>query len=1059
MGDNNCLKRSIIRLSEFPLFLKITIVRLSHLQRWPRRVGWLLCLVCSCFLEASETIALKSEDYFAGFEHRVWKKADGLADNEIHAITQTHDGYLWLSTRGGLTRFDGLNFRNFNRASNPELISHNFQNFVEDRAGNLWAGTTKKPGAFLLSGNAFRALGAHDFLIGSGRFGGVWFVKGQAIQDPLRDISVPIVVEASIKLFESKDRVVWVGQGDALEKWDPRSRQQAFFRFPDAQRQFAGMTLDGTGRLLVLRSAPTEPIMVLYNGGETNYPVYAEINENNGARGPFLFTDNAGDVWIPYKANTLIRIGEGRFRSVPLPWAESHEFALCMFEDREGRFWIGSESSGLHCFSRKRIERISTEKELPFDNIRTVYQTRDGSIWAGAEGGLVHIQTNSSASYTENEGLSNNSVRALAEDSNGVLWIGTRTGLNSLRDGKITKHPIPFLAGHEYDGALGSNKIRAIYPGRFGDLWLGVPFGLVSIQEGRTNLLHLPYAVYDVTAIIEDDSNNLWFAINGYGLRRISLIGNGDGRSLDTNSMAAFTMRDGLSTDHCWILYQDSEGLIWAGGERGLNCIDHAGSIKSFTTEDGLPENRMNTIIGDDFDNLWIGFDHGICRVSRRELKTGGNGSRKLRIIFYDEVDGLPSSEINGEVSFPSSCKTSDGKLLFATTKGIAVIDPKKILQPEVPPRPVIERVLADGQDLKMVAADVMKLTDFSPRKATANPDQSLLTSAATTLEPGRGRILEFHYTACSFTAPERTRFEYKLEGYEQNWQDAETRRVAYYSNLGPGDYRFQVRAINHHNVKNLSSASFAFSIRPYLWQRASFWLLISGMSACVLYGFYKFRMAHHRQIERLRGELALARERDRIAKDLHDGAGAALTELRLLSALAEQHIRYPDRIKGTVSSIAAAAGRLEKNLREIIWLAHSESQTLEGILSRACEQAEALAAPAGIRCHFDIPANIPKADLSSEDSQNLYFALKEALNNAVKHSKATELRLAASIKNFSVTISVKDNGIGIESTDRRNGQHLGMLTMRERITRIGGHFEMKPENGTQVLFHIPFCL
>jgi signal transduction histidine kinase len=518
---------------------------------------------------------------------------------------------------------------------------------------------------------------------------------------------------------------------------------------------------------------------------------------------------------------------------------------------------------------------------------------------------------------------------------------------------------------------------------------------------------------------------------------------------------------EGLSTDHVWTIHEDDEGLIWAGGERGLNLIDPKGAITSFITENGLPDNEINSILSDDLGNLWVGHNHGIYRVSKQELKDlVGRHISQLHAVSYDEVDGMSSSETNGELSSPSAVKTSYGHLLFATTKGIAVVDPKRLLEPEPAPLPVIEQVLVDGQDVKTIAADVRRLTYSSPqtsRGVDLKENQSLLTSTAIRLEAGRGRVLQFHYTGCSFIAPERLRFQYKLEGYDKDWRDAGTRRVAYYSNLSPRDYTFRLRAGNHHDVWNLAGTSFGFSITPYLWQRYSFWAAISLLMGGSICGFHRYRLAHHRQIERLQGDLALATERDRIAKDLHDGAGAALTELRLLSALAEQHHRNPNRIEQTVKSIAATTNRLQASLREIIWMARPESQTLEGLLSRACEQAESLAHPSGIACSFDIPDDLPALSLGPDRSQNLDLAIKEALNNAVKHSDATKLQIIARVAESIVSIVIKDDGKGFNPAAARSSNHgLGLVTMQERLEKIGGRFEIVSNHGTIIRFEIP---
>jgi len=478
---------------------------------------------------------------------------------------------------------------------------------------------------------------------------------------------------------------------------------------------------------------------------------------------------------------------------------------------------------------------------------------KQGAAWIGTEGaGLYRYADGQWQTFGPGQGISNAFVWSVCETHDNRLMVGTWGG------GLITRH------GEQFHAEPGLSQINtpvlSMLEGKKGELWIGTTSGLYRFEQGKVtwtagrDQLTLP----DVRSIAEASDGAIWFGMSGGGLGR-----------LQDGVLKQFRKSDGTGSNFILCLHADADGTLWYGSsDNGLGRWKN-GKFSSVTPSNGLPSSVICHIVEDNAGFLWMSSHRGILRVSREELNQCADGSStSLQCLVYGRSAGLPSLTCSGGFQ-PGATKGPDGRLWFPTAKGVAIVNPLEITTNQVVPPVLIESLSAGGEIIGPLPGEGAK----------KEHDGTLQ------VRPGKRRF-EIQYTGLSFTAPGKVRFRHRLKGLEDEWQEAGTRRVAEYSYLKPGDYRFQVIACNNDNVWNNTGATLSFTVLPYFWQTAWF------RSACVLvlgatFGTAIFVGSRHRlrvrlgQLERQRG---IERERTRIARDIHDDLGASLTRINMLS-------------------------------------------------------------------------------------------------------------------------------------------------------------------------------
>ena len=434
-------------------------------------------------------------------------------------------------------------------------------------------------------------------------------------------------------------------------------------------------------------------------------------------------------------------------------------------------------------------------------------------------------------------------------------------------------------------------------------------------------------------------------------------------------------------THAVWVIHEDSESALWLGTERGLVRLKNGHSFL-FTPRNGLPEDFVNQILEDNTGNLWLGGERGIYRIDKGELDKIADGRSSSAVcVTYDEDEGLLSQETNGRKNQPGALKSADGRLWFCTTKGLAIFDPARLPDQTNAPSVIIEQIRSNGKPVFNNKPDSIAVE--KPNRVSSTP------ASEAGLPPGAGRILEIHYTACTFVAADKVRFKHRLVGLETDWTDAANRRFAQYANLKPGRYRFEVLAANKYGVWSQSATAFAFTLAPFFWQTWWFYLVSGGLVTALTALMLRWRVREVRRIHQLEQNYALNEQRNRIARDIHDELGALLTHILQVSGETRKNVTQPEKVEAQTDKIASLAEEAVDNIREIVWANNAKYDTLEDLVSYLREYAASFLASTPIQVTFDFPQTVHPQKVSGLFRRHVLLVVKEALQNVVKHTDA----------------------------------------------------------------------
>jgi signal transduction histidine kinase len=470
-------------------------------------------------------------------------------------------------------------------------------------------------------------------------------------------------------------------------------------------------------------------------------------------------------------------------------------------------------------------------------------------------------------------------------------------------------------------------------------------------------------------------------------------------------------------------LYVTTDNSLWLGSAgQGLGRLK-AGRFTQFSTEQGLPDDYLSNILSDNHGRLWFAGNRGIFSVPQKAFDDidAGKATRVLPMV-YGRNDGLQRLQASHD-AWPGALRGADGRLMFAMQSGVAVVYPDEIKEEAVPPSAVIERVTVNG---KTVAA-----------YGTVGPRLRLA--------PGQ-RQVEFSFTAPSLLMPESMGFKYRLHGLDKTWVNSGARRTADYSQLVPGHYQFQVAACNSNGVWNEDAVALELVVEPYWWETT--WFRVAGplvAASLILAGVILFlRRRYTFKIERLELLRATEKERSRIAADLHDEVGSSLTKISRLAA------------KRDDAEISETARRVVQAMDEIVWTVNPRNDTLDSLAVYLVHYLEDFLRPAGIACEFNVALKGPEVMLSAEMRHNLFLAVKEAVNNAVKHAAPRRVRLGLALHEEALTVTVQDDGCGFMPGAQAVGAD-GLVNIRQRLAAIGGQVDITsvPGHGTTVTLQV----
>ena len=960
----------------------------------------------------------------------VWKTDEGLPQSSVTSIIQTREGYLWLGTFGGAARFDGVRFTTFGSDRIPGL-ERRILSLFEDRRGAIWAGTEE--------GDLLRLDGGS-----------------------LKSYSLPSRGSASkyIRAFcETPDGVLWMN-----------SAEGQLFRLAGDQVTEAStnwglegvivncLQVDAQGRLWI----GTDKELAQWNNGI--FQAALDQKQKRGFGAEALALSQKGGLWVAGQGR-LRRFDHGKWVADygAYPWTKG--VLMCLHEDHQGQLWAGTYGSGLFCYGTNgSLSQLSTREGLPSNVIRCLLEDREGNLWAGTEGrGLARLKPSIFTSLGRAQGLSSDLILTVSEGHDGEVWIGSNgEGLDRLKDGKVRHYGPKDGLTNECVWSVLEDSQRTVWAGTWGGglfklendtfspygnvpgcgpivcglykdskerLWLGQLLNepaITYLRQGQPVVSKLPVRLrrVDARAITQDSSGDMWIGTRGDGLYR-----------LHEGECTRFTRENGLVSEFILSLYADHEGAVWIGTRDGLNRMQD-GRLNSFTIQDGLVDNVICSIMEDNEGHLWFGSGSGVFQADKRELNRCASGDPvRIHCFGYTKADGLPSLECSSGCQ-PAVCKTRDGRLWFPTVNGLAVVDPKQVtINPLAPPVRVEEVVIEDSAGSRVFEVPSARV-DENPTSNDGKNEDSVLK-----IPPGKPRF-EFHYTGLSFTAPEKVRFRYKLEGLEEKWIEAGTRRSALYSYLQPGPYRFRVLACNNDGIWNETGAALSLVLLPHFWQ--TWWFRCLAVAAAILLfvGAYEIRLATERRVTRLRW---------RIARDLHDEVGSNLGSIALLSEVAPKQLGVAG---DEVSEIRRIAQQTIESLRDIVWFLDPGKDDMNDLVLRMKDTARTMLP--GIRFEFHSTGENTAASPSLELRRNLFPIFKEVLHNITRHARATRVEIAVESSSREFHLKVSDNGVGFEENAIRIGN--GLKNLRRRAADLKGEIKVvsTPGQGTKVSLTAP---
>ena len=731
--------------------------------------------------------------------------------------------------------------------------------------------------------------------------------------------------------------------------------------------------------------------------------------------GPVL-RDRVGRVWTAGAVSGLTISEPGRPPiTVEFPQRGQAFVVNEMLLDREGNVWVASPLNGLARVRHARVDLPDIDQNSTERSFSALLEDHAGVWWiANRRGGLVRWTPEETRDIEFSTSRYYRPAAALFEDRDARLWVASRDGSVFLQENgaflpQFSKTQIP-------------SKVHSITQDAEGTMWFGGAQGLASYAEGKVLQYGKSVGVgeMDLTVLQPFPGGKI---IAGSASGRVLL---GDRQGFATIAAPEIMNHQGVSgilavsAREVWISTLGSGLFLWNGK-----------TWRGFGVDDGLPDLRLTCVLDDGRENLWLGSLGGIIRIERQELLARARDPEAdAHWLRLDHTDGLPSRECIGGFQ-PAGWRARDGRLWFPTGGGVVRVRPDLVERNKVPPPVYLQSARANG---------VLHLGETGP----------------VTTDPGRAR-LEFRFVGLSFSAPEKTTYRARLKGLDESWRELGNQRVAAFEAVPPGKYTFEVMAVNGDGIRSLEPARISVVVKPHLWETAWFYLSagVLVLSAAAGTGWFGARMRMKVRIQALKIRNAREAERARIARDLHDDLGASLTEISILAALAaEDAVKTP--LQPSLDQLSAKAKHVVSGLDEIVWAVNPREDTLNSLIEYLAAFAREFLDIARIPLRVDIAQEIPDCPLAASQRHGVFLAAREALNNIVKHSGATEVNLHASITDDVLELRLQDNGCGFEPDYATGGNGLGNL--RTRMQEAGGdcRIETYRRQGTTVFLTLP---
>lgn len=806
---------------------------------------------------------------------------EGLTSSSILQIIQTKDGYLWMVTYSALVRFDGVTFTAFDRFNVAGLTATGFRSLYEDRFGNLWIGGNggglfrKTDNGFIHYEVPFGPTSNNIKRIFRDSNDHLWLctIKGLIkYADSTFTLITPDgysddVDFTTYDIAEDDEGKLWVGSAAGMFVYDGNKLIKAGVEGNQLNDEVLSILIDNEKIWISSYNRG----MYLYQNG-----LFTKFQELDTIWHPVsLYQDGNKNLWIGTEAG-LARYNSSGLSFINASSGLSHNAINTIVEDHEGSIWVGTYYGGLNRLRDGPFINFTVLNGLADNTIHCVYQSSDSIVWIGTENGLT-LYKNGVLQGVNDYGLQQAKVRDVFQDSRGNLWVATYSGVVKIRNGTSVKYTV--------DDGLSNNQTRLIFEDNKNRIWVGTRSGLNLYKDGNWEVLTVEDGLVNdfITSMMQLNDEEVLIGTTG-GLQ-----------VLKDDKIVPYNLNSGNIRFTVFRTYQDKEGIIWLGTSGGLLRLDNH-DLYSFSSDHKLLGSTIFEVIEDGNGVFWLTSDKGVIRVSRSELmQKTQNDTVKISPTLFDKSNGLRSSEITGVAN---ATRTFDGSIWFPTLEGVAVLNPDKIMINEIPPPLIIHKLVAGGRDYQISERVVI---------------------------PPNSRNIEVHYAGLSYMIPQKVKFRYMLEGYDEDWNDVGDRRIAYYTSLPPGTYSFKLAACNNDGVWNVKDDALTFVVEKAFWQTNIFYGFSVLAMAFLIFGVVDFRTRRVKKLNKdledkitaRTSEVLLQKEEIETQRDYIESRNKELENAR--NVIARQYADLQEINENLEAKVVARTVELQKAYTELI--------------------------------------------------------------------------------------------------------------------------------------------
>jgi ligand-binding sensor domain-containing protein/signal transduction histidine kinase len=949
------------------------------------------------------------------FPTRNYTKKHGLPGTAVWCCCQDSKGFLWFGTDKGLCRFDGFTFR-------PVKIGGLADSFIrtiyEDREGNLWIGTI---------GNGVKCLAA----------------PARETVTTLPDLSGGNVYS----IVQDSAGHLWFGTANGLTRFDGKTVHKYTTNDGLPPGDLLKLAIDRKKRLW---AASRDGIGYFKNGGFETFEIAEDLR---GSRFSTLMPDPRGRLWIG-TSNGLICCANGAFTCYTVEDRLKDNRVTSLYQDDEGNTWIGTWN-GVNVLSDSAgtFTSITTDNGLPHNFIYSLLQDREGNMWVATHAGVSCLRSINMATYSKKDGLPHESIYDMIQDRKGRYWIGTANGLSCFADGKFKTYTTR-------DGLV-SNSIYALMEDRQGKIWIGTMEGLVSFFSGRFNRFdQFRDVIYDlkegrggtiwigsgsgiyrlkngklleppfennpplVSFILEDSRGDLWFA-SREGLYNYS---NSD------KSLKLYNKRNRkLPNSSVRVIFEDSWGVVWIGTKGGLSGFDK-GLFFHYSSKDGLPDNTCNVILEDRYWRIWVGTENGLAVLTGQKFKT-----------YTARRHGLAAD------SWDIGFKDRQGVLWLGSQQGLTRLTPPPVRVNTIPPPIYITNVNVLEKEVPLA-----QLGQLSHKQ----------------------NYIRFQFTGLCFSAPESIVYRYKLEGIDTRWQETRIPSVPY-PYLPPGNYRFQVKAVNNDGMESSAPAEIAFEIRPPFWRTWWFMLLVllAVISITTMLVLWRYNRAREKaELEARNRQLVMAQRMELVGSlaagtvhDLKNLLSIILGYTRLMSRKFDRGDEGYQHLE-TIKDTAATAVQMSKQILSLTRYPDELPGDVElGELLAEILKTLEITLPKKIKTRWILPDQPVRFAIHPARFQQVVINLCQNAAHAMPGGGELTVRLS-NPRDKKIQLHVSDTGTGIKAdvlakifnplfTTKENGKGtgLGLFVVQQIVNQYNGTIHVQSDPGKGTTFTISF--